>query len=151
MSINAIIIDSREPQWVRDLKFNDLPVTVATLKMGDVHALTSDGCLLVIERKTPDDYLNSLKEGRLMVQIVEMAAKRVAEDLNASRMTTWPYLIITGEFRLGPGGKVVTKRDTNWDWNAVMGSLLTMQEAGVFVHFCSSGEFEKAILRLGER
>ena len=102
MSINAIIIDDREPKWVRDLKFNDLPVTVATLKMGDVHALTSDGCLLVIERKTPDDYLNSLKEGRLMMQVVEMAEKRVAEDLNAEQMTTWPYLLITGSSGWGP-------------------------------------------------
>jgi len=62
MGIATAIIDSREPQWVQELTFGDVPTAVAALDYGDLHVLCEDDCTLVIERKTPDDFLNSLKE-----------------------------------------------------------------------------------------
>jgi ERCC4-type nuclease len=139
--INAIIIDTREPKWVQELKFGGLPTTVQFLDHGDLMAATDEGELLLIERKTPSDFLNSLKDGRLFLQLSLM--------LNVTR---WSYLMITGELKRGSNGQVIIDRFTGWDWNAVQGALVSIQELGIFVVFCNGDDdFEPAILRLGRR
>lgn len=84
MSISAIIIDSREPDWVKQLNFGDIPTSVQLLEQGDLMAASNDGELILIERKTPDDFLNSLKSDRLMLQLANMLT-----------VTRWAYLMIT--------------------------------------------------------
>jgi ERCC4-type nuclease len=114
---------------------------VTLLDTGDLHVATADGELILVERKTPDDFLNSLRDDRLFTQCANMLL-----------MTRWSYLVVTGEFQRGPGGKVVTSRETGWSYQAVQGALLTLQEIGIFVVF-SGGEqdYEGSILRLAER
>lgn len=142
MSISALILDSREPQWVQDLTFGNLPKAVTFLEQGDVLATCDDGSMLLVERKTPSDFLNSLRDERVFLQLANMLL-----------VTRWSYLMITGEFQRGPGGKVIVDRgETGWSWNAVQGSLLTAQEMGIYVTFCGGdSEYEGTVLRLGNR
>lgn len=124
--ITSVIIDSREPDWVKGLKFGGVPTAVTALDAGDFLVATSDGVLLSIERKTSDDLLNTLKGDRLFSQCARIRAA-----------TPWAYLLITGYLGPGPDGKTITTRQTGWDFSAVQGALLTVQELGVNVVFSS--------------
>lgn len=156
MAISAVTIDSREPDWVQALTFGDVPTLVMALPAGDVQVVTDDNQILVIERKTPEDLLSTLKADRLFPQCVKI--------LETSR---WGYIVITGIFQCSPLGKVITvqdgasfssgdgydvRRETGWDWAALQGALLTVQEMGIgIVYVANDGEFEKAVIRLAAR
>ena len=150
--IQAITIDSREPDWIKNLSFGGLPTAILMLESGDLQAVCDDGCILVVERKTPDDLLNTLRDERLFPQLARLVQPRLDEQAN-SLSITWPYLMITGELRRGPNGKVITadRGPTGWSWDAVQGALLTVQEMGVMVMQCGENEYEEAIIRLGKR
>jgi ERCC4-type nuclease len=141
MGITAVMIDQREPEWVQALTFGGVPTLVTLLDTGDLHLAADDGTLVLVERKTSDDFLNSLADGRLFTQASNMI-----------HLSRWSYMVITDEFRRGKGGKVFTDRETGWSWNAVQGALLSLQEMGLFVLF-SAGEqdFEDCVLRIGCR
>ncbi len=144
MAITAIICDSREPNWVKNLKFNGAPVSHDILDAGDFWVVTDDNKILVIERKTPNDFLNTLKEERLFVQMAGLQELR--------KQGYWPYLMITGEMQRGANGHVVTDRETGWSWSAVEGALLSIQEMGIFVTHCANDmDLETAIIRLADR
>ena len=142
MSITATIIDDREPSWVKALTFGGAMVAHSQLDAGDLLCTCDDNALLAIERKTPDDFLNSLREDRIWPQLVGIKA-----------LTPWAYLMITGELRRGDDGKVwADGRATQWAWVAVQGALLQAQEMGVFVVYAASSEdYEAAVLRLAAR
>ena len=145
MGITAVMIDSREPQWVKSLKFGGCPVVVTTLEAGDFWVSTEDNEILVVERKTPEDFLGTLGQGRLFVQGALLQEQRKAGK--------WAYLLVTGEIRSNADGNVVVeRRETGWRWNDVQGAILSMQELGVFVHFCDGDkDLEAAIIRLSNR
>ena len=153
MTIIAATIDNREPEWVKSLTFGGVPTAVMQLDYGDIHAVCDDGCILVIERKTPDDLLNTLRDERLFPQLARLVQPKLDEQSNSTHVTTWPYLMITGELRRGPNGKVLTQDRglTGWDWDAVQGALLTVQEMGVNVIQCSETDYEGAVIRLSRR
>jgi hypothetical protein len=152
MSITAVFIDSREPDWVKRLTFGGVPTSVTFLEEGDLWAVTDDGCTLMVERKTPDDFLNSLKDDRLFPQLCKLGEKRIDEQLSGE-VKTWPYLVITGDFLKGPNGKALTPdRATGWDYSAVAGAILSIQEMGIFVVHCGGdSDYEACVLRLGNR
>lgn len=151
--ITAIMIDNREPEFFQRLKFGGIPSMVTTLETGDVQAVTDDGCTLVFERKTPSDFLNSLKDDRLFPQLTRMTEHRNAQHVNGEQLTYFPYLVITGSFLPGPDGKVTADgRVTGWSYASVMGTILSIQEMGVFVVFANGDmDFEETILRIGKR
>lgn len=154
MGISAVICDSREPTWVQELTFGGVPTAVAALDYGDLHVLCEDDCTLVIERKTPDDFLNSLKDDRLFVQSAKCAQARLDAQLRYETMDTiWPYIVITGQFYPAENGKTITPRGvTGWNWNSVMGALLTIQEMGTAVVFAASdNEYEQLVISLANR
>lgn len=154
MGISTVIIDSREPKWVQELNFDGAPTAVAALDYGDLHVLCEDDCTLVIERKTPDDFLNSLKDDRLFVQSAKCAQARLEAQLRWDTVDTiWPYIVITGQFYPAENGKTITPRGvTGWNWNSVMGALLTIQEMGTAVVFAASdNEYEKLVISLSNR
>jgi ERCC4-type nuclease len=141
MTIAAVMIDSREPKWVQELTFGGIPSIVEYLEAGDILATTESGEMILIERKTPDDFLNSLADDRMFLQVSHMRL-----------ITPWSYVLITGEFRRSPEGKVLTSRPTNWNWDSIQGALLSIQELGVFVSFCGNDtEYERGVLRIGSR
>ncbi len=144
MALTAVIIDQREPEWVKQLKFNGAMVSHSVLDAGDFWVLTDDNRMLAIERKTPTDLLGSLKDERLFVQMAGLQGLR--------KEGYWPYLMISGDLQRGANGHVVTDRETGWSWNAVQGALLSIQEMGIFVTYCASDtDLESAVIRLGER
>ena len=139
--IQSVMIDSREPQWVQMLRFGNAPIIVTQLPAGDFWLATGDGTVLVVERKTPGDFLSTLASDRLFAQ---MAACHAA--------SVWSYLLITGELLRTTDGKVLTDRVTGWDWNAVQGALLTVQELGVHVTYCNGdNDLVPALTRLANR
>lgn len=154
MTISGVIIDSREPLWAQKLTFGGVPTAVIALDTGDVHVLCNDGCMLIIERKTPEDLLNSLRDDRLLPQMARMVEARLDEQAAQASFTTWPYLVITGTLYRGPSGQVYTgdRGLTGWNWDALQGALLTIQEMGVMVVFAGGDEdYEACILRLANR
>jgi ERCC4-type nuclease len=139
--IQSVIIDSREPQWIQGLSFGGVPKAVTMLNAGDLWVACDDNNMLVIERKTPGDFLNTLRGDRLFGQ---MAAIHAASP--------WAYLLITGELQRAPDGKVITDRMTGWDWNSIQGALVTVQEMGVRVIQCAGDQdVEAAVTRLACR
>lgn len=149
--ISAVMIDSREPQWVQNLKFGGIPTMATMLNAGDVWAICDDGSTIMVERKTPDDFLNSLKDDRIFPQLTRLAQYRTDEQIGGRAVTQWPYLVITDAF-MRNGGHVTTNRDTGWAWSSVQGAILTIQEMGVMVVTCGGdSDFEDCIIRLGNR
>lgn len=142
MSIIAAMIDSREPDWVQALTFGNAMTAVTLLDAGDLWATTDDGALLCVERKTADDLLSSLKDGRLWPQLVGLRQR-----------SPWAYLVITGKLQPGADGHAVTDRGpTGWAWSAVQGALLQAQELGVYVvQAASDQDYEATVVRLSAR
>lgn len=142
MSVTAIMIDQREPKWIQELSFGELPKAVTLLESGDLMLACSDGNTLLIERKTSDDFLGSIKSGRMFEQAARM--------LDQSR---WSYVVITGTLECNPSGYAVTGRGvTEWHWSSVQGALATLQELGVFIsHLPNEADFETWVLSLGKR
>jgi ERCC4-type nuclease len=139
--ITSIIIDSREPAWVQNLEFGGVPKAIAPLDAGDFLIAASDNRTLGIERKTSSDFLNTLAADRLFPQLTRLREQ-----------TAFAYLLITGPLQPGADGKTITERVTGWDWNALQGALLTVQELGVsVVHAVNDEDLEPAIIRLAAR
>ncbi len=152
-NITAVMIDSREPDFFKNLKFGGIPTTVTMLDTGDVLAVTDDGHTLIIERKTPDDFLNTLKDDRLFPQMSRMVEARNQQIAAGETITHWPYLVITEPLTANHDGKVITDRGvTGWGWASVMGTILSIQELGVYVVFANGqNDYQDCILRIGKR
>lgn len=142
MNLVSVIVDSREPAWVQQLAFGGAAVTTAPLDAGDLLAVCDDDQVIVVERKTASDLLNSIRDERLWPQL---AALR--------EVSPWSYLVICGELRPGRAGLTVADgRETGWNWASVSGALLTVQEIGVHVvQIASDYDYEAAVLRLASR
>lgn len=138
----SIIIDQREPDFIKSLKFNNAQTVVSLLDAGDLMIATEDNQILLIERKTPEDLLGSIKDGRIFEQCHKM-----------KQQTQWAYLVVTGQFTIGQNGKVFTgQRETGWNYDAVEGALLSIQELGVFVVHCKNDlDFGPTVERLAKR
>jgi len=144
MSAKLVIVDTREPSWAKQLDFG-CSKYVSMLDAGDYLISCDDGNFLVVERKTPTDFLGTLKENRLFDQCIKLREAR--------SQGFWTYFMITGEFRYSRGGFVnCDGRDTGWEWSAVYGALLSIQELGIFVTQCAGDmDFAQAIIRLSNR
>lgn len=133
----SILIDNREPEWVQELDFA-APKQVALLPAGDAMVATTDNQILLIERKTPEDFLASIRDGRLLNQALAMREQ-----------TPWAYLVITGP--LIPDGEGWVN-GTGWRYESVQGALLSVQEVGVNVIYCDGNQdYVPCILRLVHR
>ncbi len=142
MSIEAVLVDSREPEWAQKLTFGCPSVAVTLLDVGDYWLTCSDGALVLVERKTSSDLLNTLRDDRLFPQLQAMRER-----------SPWSYLAICGSLLPGPNQKcLVDGRESGWNWSSVQGALLTAQEIGVHVvQIANDFEFEKSIIRLANR
>jgi len=154
MAITAVMIDQREPEWVCNLKFGGAPTMVTLLEHGDLMITTDDGCVIGVERKTPDDFLNTLRDERLLPQLAGLASERERYQVKVNPTNNyWPYLVITGPFLVDGQGKIITDRGTtNWSFAAVQGAILSIQEMGIFVtHAANDADYEATVLRIGRR
>ena len=137
------MIDKREPDNIKALKFGMEPM-ITLLDHGDVIAFTDDDEIIAIERKTTDDLLNSLRDERLIPQVAGLL----------SISNKWSYLVVCGELRRGPDGKAISEgRATGWNYRAVQGALLTIQEMGVRIAQCGrdAADFEAEVVALANR
>jgi hypothetical protein len=151
MSIQAIITDSREPDWVKQLDYG-VPNMDALMETGDLQILTDDSHMLTIERKTPDDFLGSLKDGRLMAQMARLAEDRHFDLIRDGKSNNWAYLVISGMYGAQNGRAVTERGVTGWGLASVYGAILSIQEMGVFVVFCDGdANFKDCIIKLADR
>ena len=139
--MKACIIDSREPDHIKHINFG-CPSMVQTLETGDLHIATDDDKLLVIERKTAGDFVNSIKDGRLFNQVAR-----------AKQITPYVYVVIVGTILPASHGKTYINGNlTGWDYSAIQGVMTSIQELGVVIVYCADdNDFLPCIVRLANR
>lgn len=119
--------DVYEPRQVKE-RLGDICHEVA-LEVGDYQWFTSQGDLVIIERKTPTDLLHTISSGRFGEQIS-----------NLVREADIPILLLHGNFYVKD--EFVIHRQANrktrrmgWKWNSVSGHLRTALLAGVLLEY----------------
>lgn len=70
-----ILIDSRETKLVEIFKNNNIEYTQKQLELGDIQIIKDNDIILCIERKTIDDLIGSIKDGRYKEQKTRMLSK----------------------------------------------------------------------------
>lgn len=143
--ITAVMVDSNEiatAPWIDKLTFGGVPRLVTKLEHGDIMATTDTNDVICIERKTPSDLLNSIRDKHIFKQCAGMRAQ-----------TPWAYLVVTGPPQATKDGKVIADdRVTGWNWNSMQGALLEIQDLGVKIAYCTSNkEYEATVVRLCNR
>lgn len=145
MTISALMLDCNEAAtapWTDKLTFGGIPKMVTNLEWGDITAVTSNGDMVIIERKTPSDLLNSIGDKHIFSQAAGMRS-----------FSPWCYLLITGPLTATSSGHVVAdSRVTGWRWTSVQGALLEIQEMGVRIVYClGEKEYEPTVMQLCNR
>lgn len=126
-----ITIDNREPTHIQGLSWPGALTMVGNLECGDVQVQTPDGDLILIERKTPRDLLDSIKDRRLFNQVAMMVGK-----------TAWAYVLIEGSLES-------EVKQTQWNWASIQGALISIQELGCAVVY--DPDFPGAVERIVNR
>ena len=115
------------------LVFNS-KLRVVNLDFGDYAIPLATG-LLLIERKKPGDFLNSISDGRIFKQV---------EGMQAS--SHWTFCVIHGSLLYNRNDRVVADgRETHWSGASVRGALRSIQLAGCTLEMVPSGGFIRAI------
>jgi len=139
MTLNAVILDTREPESITKLTF-DVPTSTQALPCGDAWLSTDTG-IVIVERKTASDLLGSIMDGRLFDQASRMV-----------KASPWSYVVVTSIPIVRSGYVWTSGRITKWKWASVMGALLTVQEMGVGVMFLyAPTQYKAALVRLANR
>ncbi len=154
-AILALKIDTLEADWI--LRWASTPPIILAgllianerLDTGDAKVFCADGITLNIERKTPSDFLSSIPNDHVFDQVNRMMQTRRDDG-------ELPFLVITGEILRNPqtGNCIIpgTRHGEGWNWNAVQGALLSIQEAGVPVIFCAGDmDYADCLERLAKR
>jgi ERCC4-type nuclease len=115
---------------------------VQTLETGDLHIATDDDKLLIVERKAAMDFVNSIKDGRLFNQVAR-----------AKQITPYVYVVIVGSILPVRGGKTAINGNvTGWDYAAIQGVMVSIQELGaMIIHCADDNDFVAAVVRLANR
>ena len=143
--IDTVIIDSREPEHIKNLTFCGAKKLIHEMEYGDVWLYCDDGQTLAIERKEPEDFIGSMFSNRLIRQASGLSQYRA--------VGIWPYVMVTGEMNPGPNGRTwIAGKLRDVQYAAIQGLLLNIQELGVFTYFtANSQDFEEACIRLSNR
>ena len=140
LSSLLLVVDSNEkgtaPKVIRQLEsvFGEEHLAFARLPEGDISVPLGTG-LLLIERKTPQDFLHSLADGRLFNQVHRM-----------TKVAQWSALIVTGRLTYTDDDRVrASGRLTQWRGTSVRGAIQTIQWSGCAVTFCPASGFAPAV------
>lgn len=136
MTIQAVILDSREPTWVQQLRFGAAPVMIQALPAGDA-CIATPSAMILVERKTATDLLASIVDDRLFTQIGEMR-----------KQTPWVYVVVTGDLVKSGTSVVADGRATQWTWASLQGALITAQELGATIIYTSEAEYASTLTAL---
>ena len=143
--MNGVIItvDTNDALHMKNMQWQGALVSTAPLTHGDLQAVCPDGNKILIERKTPNDFLLSIKDGRLFNQVAGMVES-----------SDFCYVIITGIFMTHDGNDVQytsngTWKESNWQWTSLQGALTSIQELGCPVIYDTDyhGAVERIIKR----
>jgi len=142
MNGSIIYIDNREPEHIQKMKWDGALVTISHLEFGDVKIVTPKGETILIERKSPRDFLDSLKDRRLFNQVAGLVG-----------VAPYAYVVINGLFSTNDGNVLYTRhgawQECSWTWASLQGSLLSIQELGC--HIVYDPDFHGAVKRLATR
>lgn len=145
-SASALLVDSREPGWIAEALKASLPeasISVCELPVGDIQFFSVDRKLIVIERKTISDFLNSLRDGRLADQI-----RRAVESADI------PILLVEGEWRVSYYSGTLEFRTDNfwrasgWRLSSVQNLILDLQLQGVICIIEPTAATAETLVRL---
>lgn len=104
------------------------------LPLGDPELLlvmATDGTLLVCRYMPTGELLDQIRTQRLPALLAQLR----------QRGSDWIYLLLDGELTANTSGKTVQNGNvTGFDWKAIQGALLSIQEAGVGVVWLQSVE-----------
>jgi ERCC4-type nuclease len=145
MAITGLMLDTNEvatAPWTDKLAFGGVAKMTTNLMWGDLMISTSDGDMVIIERKTCSDLLNSIKDNHIFAQAAGMRS-----------LSPWCYLLVTGILQASISGHVIADdRITGWHWDSVQGALISIQEMGVRIVYClGENEYEATVIRLCNR
>jgi len=116
-----ILVDVHEPKRVSKV-LGDL-AHVESLEVGDYQFPTSNGKVVIVERKSSTDLLSSLSSGRFHEQVRNM----LQEDCV-------PVLLLEGFMSCTKDGFVKVRYGiTKWRYNSVQHMLMTAQLAGLYI------------------
>lgn len=143
--MNGVIvtIDTNDALRTGMLQWPGSLVSIASLPAGDLKAVCPDGATILIERKTPRDLLDSIKDGRLFNQVQGLVEG-----------SDFAYLVVTGEFAPSRNGVdcIVNYHitdQTNWSWHSLQGALLSIQQLGCAILY--DPDYHGAVERLINR
>lgn len=143
-----IIIDTNEkatnPEIVKRVKEYFPKTKIMNLPCGDVNIPLDDGEMLAIERKTPNDFLRSVRDGEIFHQIETMSA-----------IAKYYAIVVTGFIQLEKGTIEIDGKGMDWEgkpilWtSASIDNLFTViQWSGCALKFCSPEFYPVEIERL---
>ncbi len=118
------------------------PIVEMEDRHGDFHVICDDDNMLIIERKAAMDFVNSIRDGRLFNQVAR-----------AKQITPYVYVVIVGSILPVRGGKTAINGNlTGWDYAAIQGVMVSVQELGaMIIHCADDNDFVACIVRLANR
>ena len=130
----TVLVDTREPETIISELQDKFNVVVTTLQHGDMLVPQYD---IVIERKTANDLIDSIKDGRLLNQCYNLARHK------------YRFLLIQGFIGHNRNSLVVADRFVcNMTYAALDGVLRTVQSFGVIITRCYYHELAEHLMRL---
>lgn len=159
MKTTVIQIDDREPLstigGVKQVAADQgIDVIVSRLDAGDAWIIAGKD-IVIVERKTPNDLLGSIKDERIFMQAAKMR-----------ELSQWSYIYIQGMLVPDRHGYVLADyeididsstpqemyRQTSWTWASLQGALMTLQELGMtIIHAGKQVRYGDGLIGLGER
>ena len=140
----VVIADTREPDWMLT-SIGGFGVTVlpAQLDAGD-YCFFAHEMKIGIERKTSGDFLNSLRDGRMVAQ-----SHKLLDTYDAAILLREGGLTrgVTGEV-LYEGSKKGEWLESGWAWDSVSGMSLDLMFMGIMFHHCMMGDAAREIVRI---
>lgn len=133
-----ITIDTNDALQTGLMQWDGALVSIASLPCGDLKILCPDGKTILIERKTPRDLLDSIKDGRLFNQVAGLVGS-----------ADFAYVVITGNFTAYAERVMAGDELTNWTWHSLQGALLSIQQLGCAILY--DPDYHGAVERIANR
>jgi hypothetical protein len=141
--ILSIAIDAQSEPSLKAFDRTGLPVSL--LPLGDPKTMLlmcHDGTLIAVRYTTAHGLLHDLQYHTLLPTVAQLRDR-----------SKWCYLIISGNLHSSDNGYAVANGiTTRWQWTAVQGALLSIQELGVAViHMQSEAQLHTTVQNLAKR